>query len=112
MEHQKVWVPDPVNGFVLGVIQDISSDEVTVLTVKDRKTVKVSYDSIHPSGELINRDFDDNCKLDFCFFYRQWWNQNDSKNLIRWIGSLMYLNEGSLLNNLRIRYEKDHIYVS
>ena len=72
MEHQKVWVPDPVNGFVLGVIQDISSDEVTVLTVKDRKTVKVSYDSIHPSGELINRDFDDNCKLDFCFFYRQW----------------------------------------
>ena len=24
----------------------------------------------------------------------------------------MYLNEGSLLNNLRIRYEKDQIYVS
>lgn len=66
MEHQKVWVPDPVNGFVLGVIQDISSDEVTVTTVADRKTVKVSYDSIYPSGELINRDFDDNCKA--CFF--------------------------------------------
>lgn len=67
MEHQKVWVPDPVNGFVLGVIQDISSDEVTVTTVNDRKTVKVSYDSIYPSGELINRDFDDNCKPNFVF---------------------------------------------
>lgn len=55
-------MPDPVEGFVLGVIQDISSDEATVMTVKDRKTVKVSYDSIYPSGELINRDFEDNCK--------------------------------------------------
>ena len=85
MDHQKVWVPDAANGFVLGVIQDIASDEATVLT-NDRKTIKVSYDSLYPSGELINQDYDDNC-------------------------SLMYLNEGSLLNNLRIRYDKDLIYV-
>ena len=28
------------------------------------------------------------------------------------LGSLMFLNEGTLLNNLRIRYKKDKIYVS
>lgn len=87
MENQRVWIPDLVHGFVLGVIQDISSDEVTVMRLSDRKTVKVSYESLYPSGELINQDYDDNC-------------------------SLMYLNEGSLLNNLRLRYEKDQIYVS
>lgn len=26
-------------------------------------------------------------------------------------GSLMYLNEATLLNNVRVRYNKDHIYV-
>lgn len=26
-------------------------------------------------------------------------------------GSLMYLNEATLLNNVRVRYSKDHIYV-
>lgn len=63
MEHSKVWVPDPIDGFVLGTIQDISPDEVTVLTTKDRKTVKVSYDALYPSGELINKDYEDNCAL-------------------------------------------------
>ena len=28
------------------------------------------------------------------------------------VGSLMYLNEATLLNNLRIRYKKNQIYVS
>ena len=27
-------------------------------------------------------------------------------------GSLMYLNEATLLNNVRVRYSKDRIYVS
>lgn len=27
-------------------------------------------------------------------------------------GSLMYLNEATLLNNIRVRYSKDKIYVS
>lgn len=26
-------------------------------------------------------------------------------------GSLMYLNEATLLNNVKVRYNKDHIYV-
>lgn len=28
------------------------------------------------------------------------------------VGALMYLNEATLLNNVRLRYMKDHIYVS
>lgn len=63
MENQKVWVPDPTSGFVLGVIQDISCDEATVLRLNDRQTVKVSYDSLYPAGELIKQDYEDNCKL-------------------------------------------------
>jgi len=72
MENQKVWVPDPLEGFVIGVIQDIALDEATVMRLNDRQLVKVSYDSLYPSGELIKQDYEDNC-------------------------SLMYLNEGSFL---------------
>ena len=42
--------------------------------------------SVFPCEEYENKDVDDNC-------------------------ALMYLNEANLLNNIRIRYKKDIIYV-
>ncbi|XP_014255662.1 myosin heavy chain 95F isoform X2 [Cimex lectularius] len=86
MEQRKVWLSDPLEGFVLGQIVDIGMDEVTVQPL-DKKGPKVttSLDRLYLVEEHDNRDFDDNC-------------------------SLMNLNEASLLNNIRNRYKKDKIY--
>ena len=51
------------------------------------QSVKAIYDRTFPAEEHDNKDVDDNC-------------------------GLMYLNEATLLNNLRIRYMKNKIYVS
>lgn len=86
MEHQKVWVSDPVEGFVLGQIIDIGMDEVTVQPLDSKKSkVTCSLDRLYTAEEHDNKDVDDNC-------------------------SLMNLNEATLLNNIRIRYKKDKIY--
>lgn len=44
MENQKVWLPDPVEGYVLGIIEDINQDFVTAKTI--RHPGKVSLLSI------------------------------------------------------------------
>ncbi|BES87602.1 Myosin N-terminal SH3-like domain [Nesidiocoris tenuis] len=87
MEQQKVWVSDPTEGFVPGVIVDIGMDEVTVQPLNNRKAPKVtvSLERLYLAEEYDNKDFDDNC-------------------------SLMNLNEATLLNNIRNRYKKDKIY--
>ena len=51
------------------------------------QTLRAMYDRTFPAEEYDNKDCDDNC-------------------------GLMYLNEANLLNNLRIRYMKNKIYVS
>lgn len=51
------------------------------------QTVKAIYDRTFPAEEYDSKDVDDNC-------------------------GLMYLNEATLLNNLRMRYMKNKIYVS
>lgn len=86
METQKVWAPEPNEGYVLGVIVDISANEVTVQP-NDRKikTIVSRYDRVFPADENDNKDVEDNC-------------------------ALMFLNEATLLNNVRIRYSKDRIY--
>uniref|UniRef100_A0A1B6GYM3 Unconventional myosin-VI n=1 Tax=Cuerna arida TaxID=1464854 RepID=A0A1B6GYM3_9HEMI len=86
MEQQRVWVPDPEEGFVLGRIVDIGLDEVTVQPNEGRKHKQTcSLDRLYTAEEHDNKDVDDNC-------------------------ALMYLNEATLLNNIRIRYTKDKIY--
>ncbi|KAL1122308.1 hypothetical protein AAG570_003713 [Ranatra chinensis] len=86
MEQQKVWVSDPLEGFVLGNIVDIGMGEVTVQPADSKRPkVTVSLDRLYTAEEHDNRDVDDNC-------------------------SLMFLNEATLLNNIRIRYKKDKIY--
>ncbi|XP_044756071.1 myosin heavy chain 95F isoform X1 [Coccinella septempunctata] len=82
-----VWARHPSEGFVLGRICEILGDEVEISPI-DLKFPKMTipYADIFPtSKEDINRDFDDNCEM-------------------------MFLNEGSLLNNVRTRYYKNKIY--
>lgn len=85
---QKVWVSDPVQGFILGSIIDLNPEGVTVQPVTQQRNVKpiiVSYDRVYPAEDDENKDVDDNC-------------------------ALMYLNEATLLHNVRVRYNKDKIY--
>ncbi|XP_045467854.1 myosin heavy chain 95F isoform X3 [Harmonia axyridis] len=82
-----VWARHPAEGFVLGRIHEIMGDEVEISPI-DLKFPKMTipYTDIFPtSKEDTSRDFDDNCEM-------------------------MFLNEGSLLNNIRTRYYKNKIY--
>lgn len=83
---KKVWVPDNEQGFRLGEIVDIGSDSITVqVDEPNAKAITAPYDRVFPSEKDNTRDFEDNC-------------------------SLMFLNEATLLHNLKIRYQKDKIY--
>ncbi|XP_015915641.2 unconventional myosin-VI [Parasteatoda tepidariorum] len=84
-EFPRVWVPDPVDGYCLGNIVDILADTVSVQLLKSNQIRQELYESTLAAEEIENKDVDDNC-------------------------SLMYLNEATLLNNIRLRYEKDKIY--
>ncbi|XP_065211254.1 myosin heavy chain 95F-like isoform X1 [Planococcus citri] len=86
MEKQKVWVSDPVEGFVMGRIVDIKMDEVVVQPLDSKKSpISCELDRAYPAEEYDSKDVDDNC-------------------------ALMHLNEATLLNNIRLRYQKDKIY--
>lgn len=63
MENQKVWVPDPADGFILGRILDLGMDEVTVQPV-DSKKQKAAFtlDRVYTAEEHDSKDVDDNCK--------------------------------------------------
>ncbi|XP_071535802.1 myosin heavy chain 95F isoform X4 [Panulirus ornatus] len=83
---QKVWVSDQTHGFLLGNIIDLTSEGVLVQPiVRSSKPVTADYDSLYPAEEDDTKDVDDNC-------------------------ALMYLNEATLLNNVRLRYNRDKIY--
>ncbi|XP_056151212.1 myosin VIb isoform X1 [Lampris incognitus] len=87
MEDGKpVWAPHPSDGFQLGMIVDIGADTLTIEPLKQRgKTFLASMSQVFPAEDDVNKHVEDNC-------------------------SLMYLNEATLLNNVRVRYSKDHIY--
>ncbi|XP_066994103.2 myosin heavy chain 95F [Anabrus simplex] len=84
---QLVWMPDPVQGFVLGKIIDIGHDgEATVVPLNSKQSrCTYSLDRIHYAEDDTNKEVEDNC-------------------------ALMYLNPATLLNNIRLRYNKDKIY--
>ncbi|CAF5186421.1 unnamed protein product [Rotaria magnacalcarata] len=82
--NKPVWIRDNEHGFIIGKISDIGSDNVTVQPNDNGKKLVVPYDSVFQAEEY-DKDADDNC-------------------------ALMYLNEATLLNNLRRRYKKDMIY--
>uniref|UniRef100_A0A4W6D7S1 Unconventional myosin-VI n=1 Tax=Lates calcarifer TaxID=8187 RepID=A0A4W6D7S1_LATCA len=87
MEDGKpVWAPHPTDGFQLGMIVDIGADALTIEPLSQRgKTFLAPMSQVFPAEDDVNKHVDDNC-------------------------SLMYLNEATLLNNVRVRYNKDHIY--
>ncbi|XP_015240666.1 PREDICTED: unconventional myosin-VI isoform X1 [Cyprinodon variegatus] len=87
MEDGKpVWAPHPTDGFQLGMIVDIGADTLTIEPLNQKgKTLLAPMSQVFPAEDDVNKIVDDNC-------------------------SLMYLNEATLLNNVRVRYNKDHIY--
>ncbi|KAG7465829.1 hypothetical protein MATL_G00157870 [Megalops atlanticus] len=87
MEDGKpVWAPHPTDGFQLGTIVDIGADSLTIEPLNQRgKTFLAPINQVFPAEDDVNKHVEDNC-------------------------SLMYLNEATLLNNVRVRYSKDKIY--
>ncbi|XP_046728566.1 myosin VIa isoform X3 [Silurus meridionalis] len=87
MEDGKpVWAPHPSDGFQLGTIVDIGADSLTIEPLKEKcKTFLAPVSQVFPAEDDVNKHVEDNC-------------------------SLMYLNEATLLNNIRVRYSKDKIY--
>ncbi|XP_078412888.1 myosin VIa [Cetorhinus maximus] len=87
MEDGKpVWAPHPLDGFQLGSIIDIAVDSLTIEPLNQKnKTFLAPVNQVFPAEEDNKKDVEDNC-------------------------GLMYLNEATLLNNIRVRYSKDKIY--
>ncbi|KAJ1348528.1 hypothetical protein KIN20_003848 [Parelaphostrongylus tenuis] len=80
-----VWAPDVKEGYVLGTLDDIGSETITVIRKDKQEKITASYDEVFPAEDDPNKTVDDNC-------------------------ALMHLNEGTLLNNCRQRYAKKQIY--
>eukprot|EP01137_Pigoraptor_chileana_P012033 Opistho-2@63822 len=80
---KKVWAPHPTDGYQIGEIADVGADSLSVQA--GGQTLTVPYNRVFPADDASNAGVNDNCQL-------------------------MFLNEASLLHNLRKRYEKDEIY--
>ena len=76
-----MWVGDPQAGFILGRIVEIGQDGPIVQPLdRARGAVQANYDTLYPAEEDERKEVDDNC-------------------------SLMYLNEATLLHNVKLRYK-------
>ncbi|XP_020710496.2 myosin heavy chain 95F isoform X2 [Athalia rosae] len=85
MENQQVWVRDPQEGFIIGKFVDMVDGDALIQPLNAKlKQRTCPLDEVYPAGEYT-QDVEDNC-------------------------ALMYLNEATLLNNIRTRYFKDKIY--
>ena len=85
-EKKLVWAPDGRDGFLLGNISDIGTDTISVSIHGTKgKVVTAPYKRVFPAEDDLAKDHNDNCEL-------------------------MYLNEATLLHNLRTRYKQDKIY--
>ncbi|KJE93657.1 myosin-VI [Capsaspora owczarzaki ATCC 30864] len=86
MEGKRVWAPNTNEGYELCDIVDFAVETITAQPVSGGGAAReVSYDRVFPADDADNNDVDDNC-------------------------ALMFLNEASLLHNLRKRYAKGAIY--
>ncbi|XP_032999161.1 unconventional myosin-VI isoform X4 [Lacerta agilis] len=87
MEDGKpVWAPHTSDGFQMGLIVDIGPDTLTIEPLNQKgKTFHAAINQVFPAEEDSKKDVEDNC-------------------------SLMYLNEATLLHNVKVRYSKDRIY--
>lgn len=81
-----MWAPHPTDGFQMGSIVDIGPDSLTIEPLNQKgKTFLALINQVFPAEEDSKKDVEDNC-------------------------SLMYLNEATLLHNIKVRYSKDRIY--
>lgn len=81
-----MWAPHPTEGFQMGNIVDIGPDSLTIEPLGQKgKTFLALINQVFPAEEDSKKDVEDNC-------------------------SLMYLNEATLLHNIKVRYSKDRIY--
>lgn len=81
-----MWAPHPTDGFQLGNIVDIGPDSLTIEPLHQKgKTFLAAINQVFPAEEDTAKHVEDNC-------------------------SLMYLNEATLLHNIKVRYSKDKIY--
>ncbi|XP_055335103.1 unconventional myosin-VI-like [Paramacrobiotus metropolitanus] len=85
IDKGKVWAPDAVDGYKLGKVVDIGTEEITVELTENGKSVAAPYDKVFPAEKDDKKTVDDNC-------------------------ALMHVNEATLLHNVRLRYTKDSIY--
>ncbi|KAF5307261.1 hypothetical protein FQR65_LT06977 [Abscondita terminalis] len=80
-----VWARDPADGFVLGHILEILPDGAEIAPVDPKYPKRIcSFNDIFQAGQY-DKDFYDNCEM-------------------------MFLNEGTLLNNIKRAYYKNRIY--
>ncbi|XP_040205917.1 unconventional myosin-VI isoform X3 [Rana temporaria] len=85
-DGKSVWAPHPTDGFQLGNIVDIGPDSLTIEPLHQKgKTFLAAINQVFPAEEDTTKHVEDNC-------------------------SLMYLNEATLLHNIKVRYSKDKIY--
>ncbi|XP_051165519.1 myosin heavy chain 95F isoform X1 [Leptopilina boulardi] len=85
MENQQVWVRDSQEGFIIGKFVDMVDGDALIVPLDSKYPQRTCpLDEVFPAGEYT-KDVEDNC-------------------------ALMYLNEATLLNNIRTRYFKDRIY--
>uniref|UniRef100_A0A452F5R3 Unconventional myosin-VI n=1 Tax=Capra hircus TaxID=9925 RepID=A0A452F5R3_CAPHI len=85
-DGRPVWAPHPTEGFQMGNIVDIGPDSLTIEPVGQKgKTFLALINQVFPAEDDSKKDVEDNC-------------------------SLMYLNEATLLHNIKVRYSKDRIY--
>ncbi|KGL76237.1 Unconventional myosin-VI [Tinamus guttatus] len=85
-DGKPVWAPHPTDGFQMGMIVDIGTDNLTIEPLNQKgKTFQAAVSQVFPAEEDSKKDVEDNC-------------------------SLMYLNEATLLHNIKVRYSKDRIY--
>jgi myosin-6 len=82
---KKVWAPHIEEGFQLGEVCDFGTDTITIQPLDGSKTIECAFDAVFPAEEEGTPHVTDNC-------------------------GLMYLNEGTLLHNLKRRFEVDEIY--
>ncbi|XP_018568271.1 myosin heavy chain 95F isoform X2 [Anoplophora glabripennis] len=83
---ETVWARDHTEGFVLGRIRELLDDEVEVVPLDHKYPKRVlPFSDIFRANVEKDRDYDDNCEM-------------------------MFLNEASLLHNIRVRYYKNKIY--
>ncbi|CAH1101832.1 unnamed protein product, partial [Psylliodes chrysocephalus] len=81
-----VWARDNTEGYILGKIVELTDDGAEVIPLSSKYPRRVlQFSDLFRANQDTEKDYDDNCEM-------------------------MFLNEGTLLNNIRIRYYRDKIY--